>query len=272
MSAPLPSLSDAGRRARLVARHQLAGDAAGAAETAAAVVVLHATDPATVYLSVLARCASAALGDVSQALYDERSLVRLLAMRRTLFVVPRALVPVVHFGAALEIAAFVRKRLITQLTTLPTEPPVPAEVVAWLAEVEAGGRAGAGPARGGHGRAAFGGGAAAADVVPADDGQGVRRQTQHHHAGADHDGRRGSDGAGATTRRLDLPAPHLGVGAALVAGRSPGADPAEARIRLVEEYLRRFGPATEADVAWWTGWSLRQTRTAIAGAATTPSP
>ena len=48
----------------------------------------------------------------------------------------------------------------------------------------------------------------------------------------------------------------------------PALNPAEARIRLVEEYLRRFGPATEADVAWWTGWSLRQTRTAIAGAAT----
>ena len=39
-------------------------------------------------------------------------------------------------------------------------------------------------------------------------------------------------------------------------------------VKIVEEYLRRFGPATEADIAWWTGWSLRQTRAAIAGAAT----
>ena len=142
MSAPLPSLSDAQRRARLVARHQLAGDAAGAGRGGG-----RRRGPARHRsrhgLSVRAGTIAAAdLGDVSRALYDERSLVRLLAMRRTLFVVPRALVPVVHFGAALEIAAFVRKRLITQLATLPTEPPVPAE---------AGGVAGRG---GGRGRAA----------------------------------------------------------------------------------------------------------------------
>ena len=41
-------------------------------------------------------------------------------------------------------------------------------------------------------------------------------------------------------------------------------DPAQARARLVEEYLRRFGPATEADVVWWTGWAKGATRTALA--------
>jgi hypothetical protein len=41
-----------------------------------------------------------------------------------------------------------------------------------------------------------------------------------------------------------------------------------ARARLVEVYLRAFGPATEADVAWWTGWPLGATRRAVAGLAT----
>jgi hypothetical protein len=38
----------------------------------------------------------------------------------------------------------------------------------------------------------------------------------------------------------------------------------EARARLAETYLRRFGPATEADLAWWTGWPLGVTRKALA--------
>ena len=57
---------------------------------------LHATDPATVYLSVLARCADLTLADVARTLYDDRALVRMMAMRRTLFVAPVELAPVVH--------------------------------------------------------------------------------------------------------------------------------------------------------------------------------
>jgi hypothetical protein len=45
----------------------------------------------------------------------------------------------------------------------------------------------------------------------------------------------------------------------------PELDRAEARVALVAAYLGRFGPATEADVAWWTGWSLRDTRAAVTG-------
>jgi len=49
------------RRARLAVRQRLAGvsRAAGAVEAARAVVALHATDPASVFLSVRARTASA---------------------------------------------------------------------------------------------------------------------------------------------------------------------------------------------------------------------
>ena len=52
-------------------------------------VCLHATDPATVYLSAWARVDDMTVSDLDDALYVDRSLVKHLAMRRTLFVFPR---------------------------------------------------------------------------------------------------------------------------------------------------------------------------------------
>ena len=52
------------------------------------------------------------------------------------------------------------------------------------------------------------------------------------------------------------------------AARWPGGierlDPDAARAALVEAYLRRFGPATETDVVWWTGWAQGTARRALA--------
>jgi hypothetical protein len=44
----------------------------------------------------------------------------------------------------------------------------------------------------------------------------------------------------------------------------PDLDAAEARAELVGRWLSRFGPGTEADVRWWTGWTARDTRAALA--------
>lgn len=44
----------------------------------------------------------------------------------------------------------------------------------------------------------------------------------------------------------------------------PKLKPAEARADLVQRWLATYGPATTADVKWWTGWRLGQTRTALA--------
>ncbi len=84
-------ITDDERRSRLGRRHALAAPVATVEDAARAVVALHGTDPATTVLSAVARSA-AGIDDVQRALYDNRSLVRVLAMRRTVFAVPQDLV------------------------------------------------------------------------------------------------------------------------------------------------------------------------------------
>jgi hypothetical protein len=43
---------------------------------------------------------------------------------------------------------------------------------------------------------------------------------------------------------------------------------AEAQASLARRWLARFGPAAETDLRWWTGWTLRDTRAALAAAGT----
>jgi hypothetical protein len=95
------------RRARLGVRHHLAAAARAStpAQAARGVVALHSTDPASVFLSVWARTTDAAPEAIEQALYEERSLVRMLGMRRTTFIVPAQLAPVIQAACTTAIAA-----------------------------------------------------------------------------------------------------------------------------------------------------------------------
>jgi hypothetical protein len=105
---------DGERRARLGRRHALAPAArvGSAMDAARAVVALHATEPASVHLSCWARTDALEVGDVERALYDDRSLVRQLSMRETLFVVPRDLLPAVWSSVAVRTARIHRERMI----------------------------------------------------------------------------------------------------------------------------------------------------------------
>ncbi len=256
------TLTDRHRRARLVARHHLDGSAPDVASAADALLAVHATDPATIYLSLLARCGAASLNDVAAALYDARVLVRMMAMRRTMFVVPGDLVPVVHHGAALGVAAKMRTTLLSQLARLPTDPVIDGDLAAWLEDVE----------RGVELSIAARGAAQAAELsadeprlrtalLPTTDKSwDVRRNiTSQVLVIMAAEGRlvRAAP-VGAWTSRH-----HVWEAATRWWPRGIAEVP-DANVQLVEHYLRRFGPATPTDVQWWTGWTLGKTRTALA--------
>jgi hypothetical protein len=76
-----------------------------------ALTALHATEPSTPHLSLGARIDGLTVEDVEAALYDQRSLVKPMAMRRTLFVVTRALLPSVVGSAGARVAGTERRRL-----------------------------------------------------------------------------------------------------------------------------------------------------------------
>ena len=250
------------RRARLVRRHRLAPDsrAGSATETARSLVALHSTDAATVFLSVRARTDGVEPADVERELYDERSLVRMLAMRRTLWVVPRELVPVVLAAATKAVAERERRRLegFVEASGVAKRPGpwLDRARAAALAEVEARGEA------------------FTADVT-----KSVPLLASRLRLGA---GSKWETTQSAAARVL----PQLAMEGALVRGRPRGAwtngqyrwvptdgwlgepvaelDVAEAQAELAARWLAAFGPATETDVRWWTGWTARETRAALA--------
>src|SRR4029077_18710261 len=78
------------RRARLARRHHLAptNRATSAAQVARDMVGLHSTDPATVFVSAWARMKNGEVAGIEHELYEERSVVRVLAMRGTVFALP----------------------------------------------------------------------------------------------------------------------------------------------------------------------------------------
>ena len=69
---------------------------------------------------------------MTTALYnDDRALVRMLGMRRTMFVVPTTFVPVVQHSSSDAVAARLRTRLVKELSAV-----VDGDAERWLADVE----------------------------------------------------------------------------------------------------------------------------------------
>jgi DNA glycosylase AlkZ-like len=246
------------RRLRLVRRHRLVPEtrATGPVETARSLVALHSTDPATVFLSTWARTQAFEVAHLERALYEERSLVRMLGMRRTLWVVPRELAPVVDAACTRGVAGRERRRLegFVAASGVTDDPRSWLEEVAALA-LEA---------------LATRGEAFTSDITRADPvlatklrlGAGTRWEIQ----------------PSAASRVLPL----LAAEGALVRGRPRGTwtngqyrwalapergdalDTPSAQAELLRHWLLAFGPATEADVRWWTGWTAREARAALA--------
>ena len=246
------------RRARLVARHHLATPAGSVEEIADSLVALHATDPATVHLSAAVRLREP--GTAERALYEDRTVLRMLGMRRTMFVVPAGLVPVVQAACADDIAERQRKLLLQHLETAGLGE----DLDAWLADVEEGAFA-ALQARG------------AAQAAQIADGEPRLRTKIVMAQGKPY------EATGYITNRVLF---LLAAQGRIVRGRPRGtwlstqyswataeswldggipAIPAEdARAELARLWLRAFGPAPVEDLKWWTGWTAGQVKNALA--------
>ncbi len=128
-------VTDAERRARLGRRHAIAPPTRVSGPEAAtrAMTVLHSTEPATVYLSLLARVEALTVEDVDRALHVDRSLVKQLAMRRTLFVLPEDLLPAAWGSASARVADTERRRTAKDIELAGVAP----DGQAWLDEARA---------------------------------------------------------------------------------------------------------------------------------------
>lgn len=245
------------RRARLGVRHRLALAAPTPVAAAASVVALHATDPATVFLSVRARVASVDVEAVERALYDERTLLRMLAMRRTMFVVPTDSAPVVQAASSDAIAATQRRRYTQFIEGADLGDG------AWLRDVEDS-----------TARALAARGEATGAELSTDE---PRLRSQVSMA----EGKSYGRSQNITTWVLLL----LAADGRIVRGRPRGSwtstqwrwSPIEswlpagmprlaaetARVELARHWLAAYGPATVEDLRWWTGWTARHVKQAL---------
>ncbi len=258
----VPTFTAAERRARVGVRHALAPGhrAAGVREACARMVCLHATDPVTVYLSAWARVDGLDRDDVDRALYADRTLVKHMAMRRTLWVVDRDLIDVVQAAASDRVADRERRRLAGELE----RAGLVADGAAWLAAAEEATEAAL---------------AAAGDALTSTE---IRERVPLLDLSLTYAPDRAYGGSIPVGPRVLTV---LSASGRIVRGPNRGGwhssrpawcrtrdwlgrpldppDAAVARAGLVRRWLRAFGPATERDVAWWLGDTLGATRAAL---------
>jgi hypothetical protein len=248
------------RRARVVARHLLVPSArvAGVAEVVDA-VGLHSTDPATVFLSAAARMVTPDVAAVERALYTERTLVRLLCMRRTMFTVTAGLAPAVYSSTARAIAATQRGGLVKYLAEGGGWDE------AWLARVAA--AVVASLRKRGSATATE-----LAEDVPALREQVVVAVGKPYETRQNVSSRIVRTLAAENLIQRDRPrggwtSSQFRWSLAPVLADLPVA---AAKAELARVWLGRYGPATVADLKWWTGWGLTDTRTALAAIGAQP--
>jgi hypothetical protein len=228
-------------------------------DVAGDLVGIHASDPASVYLGLRARVAGLTREHMSAALYEERTLLKVLGMRRTMFVTPVPVAGVIHAAATADLAAAERKRLLGLLEG----GGIAKDATRWLAKVEA---------------ETIDvleelGEATAADLtkrVP-----GLREQISFG------EGKKWAGTVGVSTRVLF----QLATEGRIIRGRPKGTWlsslyrwspmdrwvvgglepwPAQrAHAELVRRWLAAFGPGTQRDVQWWTGWTVARTKAAL---------
>jgi len=252
------------RRARLGHRHGFANALPDVTSVAEAMIALHASDPATVYLSAVARLSEPSLDAMTHALYDKRSVVRVLGMRRTLFVVSIPTLSVVERSSTDSVAVKERRRLerylvdggITEPTawldsvaakiqsSVPTQGMTAREITQAVPELATKIVMRAGSEK----ETAVGSTSRVLGVLASEGllqrgrprGAWTGRQYQWH---LRHEWLESQDGANGTsgdpTRQMDEQT---------------------ASTELLRRWLHVFGPAPLGDMTWWTGWTMAKVR------------
>lgn len=250
------------RRARLGLRHRLAAgaQAGNPVDVARSLVAVHSTDPSSVFLGLLTRMTGGSIAEIDRALYQDKTLLRLLGMRRTVFVTTPDIAALIQAACSRAVAANERRKLVGWLN----DAGVAEDVSGWLAGAE---------------QAALAalterGEATAAEVAAADPRLQVRLRLGV-----------GTSSAGqfnVASRVLFL----LAADGHVVRGRPRGSWTShqyrwvplaswcpggltewatlDAEAELAGRWLRAYGPATAEDLRWWAGWTKTQVRRVLA--------
>lgn len=249
-------ISDRERRRRLGRRHLLAPSvrAGSPVSVADAVVALHATDAATLFLSLCARMSRPAVETVERALYDDVALVRLLSLRNTLFAVNRELAPQLAAANARAVAAKERRTLLKHLADDGQgldERWLDATARQILTALESGGAS-----TGSELSAAVPALRTKITIFPGKKQQAVQGVASRvlRILAAEGRIRRDRPRGSWTSSQFRWTS----------AQPWPTGSPAKAQQELTCHWLQAYGPGTVNDLKWWTGWTLSQTRAALA--------
>ena len=251
-------VSDDERRARLAHRHGFIPTMANLPAAAAGLVGVHSTDPVSVFLACAARGVSS-VGDVERALYEDRSCLRMLGMRRTLFVVSFDNIAAVQRGYTDSFVARERRRFAQWLQSAGVARDGLAHidrmteiVLGLVSEV---------------------GEASTRELTSASPELDMRftppvgNQTGTLSVGSRVVLLMTASGRLARTRPLGtwISSQYRYARMESWLGQPiPEMEAAEARAQLARDWLEGYGPGTLQDLQWWTGWNQGQTKAALA--------
>lgn len=263
---PVRHIDDDERRARLGIRHGLAAEGrfTDVVSATRGMTVLHATEPATVHLALQARTDGLRFDDVGAALYEQRSLVKQIAMRQTLFGFTPDLLPAAWGSAGARVARSLRRRLAKDLVASGITP----DGERWLDEV----------------------GDGVVEILTTREASGTELRELLPEVDAKVE--RGSGRWAAATPVAPQVLLLLNAQGRVVRARNAGhwrlskprwtatstwlpavPEPLSEREgygELVRRWLYTFGPGTEADIAWWLGGTLGAVRAALADVGAVP--
>jgi hypothetical protein len=212
-----------------------------------------------VFLSAVARMRHPSLAAVEAALYGTRSVIRFHAMRRTLWVATPAVARMAHASSTTKLLGPEHRRFVKLLA----DSGISDHGDDWIASAKeqvlaALHRAGEASTR------------QLGELVPAlrqpielSPGKPYAGTQQAHvrvllHLGLEGVVVRGHPMGSWISSQYRWAATEDWVPGGIV-----GMDPREASAQLVRRWLHAFGPGTSADVQWWTGWTVRDTRRAL---------